>query len=151
MVLRKLHGMFGNTRGEKSRGWSLKARVVTRRRWQGRISTLSAVAVTTILLSMLVVAARAADAIDHSAESATLALHKLLDTEWEWRHAQFPEEATLDGDHRYDDRLTDLSPVAVAGRRQHHRECLAARIECRGIYCTLMLSSTCARISCSSR
>ena len=40
--------------------------------------------------------------------------------------AQFPESATEDGDHRYDDRLTDRSPAAVAQRRKHHRQFLAA-------------------------
>jgi uncharacterized protein (DUF885 family) len=40
--------------------------------------------------------------------------------------AQFPERATDDGDHRYDDRLTDRSVGAIALRREHHRQFLAA-------------------------
>src|SRR4051794_14988610 len=48
---------------------------------------------------------------------AAASLHETLDAEWEWRMAQFPESATEDGDHRYDDRLTDRSPAAVAQRR----------------------------------
>ena len=34
---------------------------------------------------------------------AAASLHETLDAEWEWRRAQFPESATEDGDHRYDD------------------------------------------------
>ena len=60
------------------------------------------------------------------AGGATASLHEALDAEREWRLAQFPEDATGDGDHRYDDRLTDRSPPAVAGRREHHRQFLAA-------------------------
>ena len=67
-------------------------------------------------------AAAAADPGDTAAQ----ALHRLLDAEWEWRLYQFPERATTIGDHRYDDRLTDRSPSAIAARRAHHRERLDA-------------------------
>jgi len=50
----------------------------------------------------------------------------LLDSEWQWRMQQFPEWATALGDHRYDDRLHDASPDAVAQRDQHAREHLKA-------------------------
>jgi len=60
-----------------------------------------------------------------AAGSPAASLHEALDAEWEWRAAQFPEEATDKGDHRYDDRLTDRSPAAVARRRDHHRQFLA--------------------------
>ncbi len=50
----------------------------------------------------------------------------LLDSDWQWRMQQFPEWATDVGDHRYDDRLTDASPEAVARREQHDREHLKA-------------------------
>jgi uncharacterized protein (DUF885 family) len=63
---------------------------------------------------------------DAGAIAAAQALHRLLDAEWEWRLAQFPEQATTVGDHRYDDRLTDRSLAAVKARREHHRERLAA-------------------------
>lgn len=58
--------------------------------------------------------------------AAAQALHALLDSEWEWRLAQFPERATTIGDHRFDDRLTDRSPSAVAARRAHHAARLSA-------------------------
>jgi uncharacterized protein (DUF885 family) len=50
----------------------------------------------------------------------------LLDRDWEWRMRTYPEVATGLGDHRYDDRLTDASPQAVAQRDAHERELLAA-------------------------
>jgi uncharacterized protein (DUF885 family) len=51
---------------------------------------------------------------------------QLLDNEWQWRMEQFPEWATRNGDHRYDDRLTDASPEATARREQHERDLLKA-------------------------
>jgi uncharacterized protein (DUF885 family) len=50
----------------------------------------------------------------------------LLDSDWQWRMQQFPEWATIMGDHRYDDKLTDASPEAVERREQHAREHLKA-------------------------
>ncbi len=57
---------------------------------------------------------------------ASVALHRLMDAQFEWGLAQFPERATTLGDHRYDDQLTDRSPAAIAARRGHHRQFLAA-------------------------
>jgi uncharacterized protein (DUF885 family) len=50
----------------------------------------------------------------------------LLDSDWQWNMQQFPEWATATGDHRYDDRLTDDSPEAVARREEHDRAQLKA-------------------------
>ena len=50
------------------------------------------------------------------AENATLEatrFRQLLDSDWQWRMEQFPEQATREGDHRYDDRLTDASPETL--------------------------------------
>jgi uncharacterized protein (DUF885 family) len=52
-----------------------------------------------------------------SAEDARLAA--LLEEDWQWRLREFPTMATLIGDSRYDDRLTDLSFEAIARREQH--------------------------------
>jgi uncharacterized protein (DUF885 family) len=65
-------------------------------------------------------------AVTAPTNAGTQAMQRLLDSEWEWRLAQFPERATTIGEHRYDDRVTDRSAAAVAARRQHHRERLAA-------------------------
>src|SRR5438046_9031434 len=77
---------------------------------------------TVALAGLQISVARAADTTGPDASASMQALHRLLDAEWEWRLAQFPERATTIGEHRYDDRLTDRSPAAVAGRREHHRE-----------------------------
>ena len=79
-----------------------------------------------VVLALLAVHAPAAQGADGKDTAAAQALHRLLDDEWEWRLAQFPERATYVGDHRYDDRVTDRSPAAIAARRAHHRDELAA-------------------------
>lgn len=68
----------------------------------------------------------AAGAATAAPKDAAQALHALMDAEFESDLAQFPERATMLGDHRYDDRLTDRSPAAIAARREHHRRYLAA-------------------------
>jgi uncharacterized protein (DUF885 family) len=50
----------------------------------------------------------------------------LLDSDWQWQMQQSPEYATSVGDHRYDDKLTDASPEAVARREEHDRTQLKA-------------------------
>jgi uncharacterized protein (DUF885 family) len=49
----------------------------------------------------------------------------LFDEDWQWSLREFPEAATLIGDNHYNDRLTDYSPDAIAGRKSHEREMLA--------------------------
>jgi uncharacterized protein (DUF885 family) len=61
-----------------------------------------------------------------TSESPSQALHRLLDSEWEWELRESPEHATALGDHRYDDRVTDRSPAAIAARRAHHAALLSA-------------------------
>lgn len=56
--------------------------------------------------------------------SAARALHDLLAEDWTWRLEDAPERATWVGEHRYNDRLTDLSPEAIARRKQHARDML---------------------------
>ena len=51
-------------------------------------------------------------------------LHSLFQEDWEFGLKEFPENATMIGDHRYDDRLTDLSPTAIERRKQHDRDML---------------------------
>ena len=50
---------------------------------------------------------------------------------WEWHLQEHPEEATSLGDHRYDDRLTDLSAPAHA-RRAEAARALARRLDALG-------------------
>src|SRR5205823_12306652 len=70
---------------------------------------------TVALAGLQISVARAADTTGPDASASMQALHRLLDAEWEWRLAQFPERATTIGEHRYDDRLTDRFTAAVAG------------------------------------
>jgi uncharacterized protein (DUF885 family) len=72
------------------------------------------------------IAAEVADLPADVRKAPAVTLQKLLDSEWDWILAQFPEYATTIGDHRYDDRVTDYSATAVAARREHHRSLLAA-------------------------
>ena len=52
-------------------------------------------------------------------------LHKLADDYYEWSKVEFPVSASDQGDHRFDDRMTDYSAAAVAKRRAHVTELLA--------------------------
>ena len=76
--------------------------------------------------ALLVPAVASSAAPSASSGSAAASLQKLLDSEWEWELAQFPEHATSLGDHRYDDKVTDRSPAAIAARRSHHQSLLQA-------------------------
>lgn len=91
-------------------------------------ATVSAVLSTTVIACCCMQASQvfAADAGDASRRAEAQAMHRLLDDEWSWRLSQFPERATSAGEHEYDDRVTDRSPAAIAARRAHHRERLAA-------------------------
>jgi uncharacterized protein (DUF885 family) len=54
------------------------------------------------------------------APPAHRALDDLAHEIHEWQMLQFPENATVEGDHRYDDQVTDLSEAAIARRRAQH-------------------------------
>ncbi len=53
-------------------------------------------------------------------------LAKLMADHWEWYAREIPEGATLRGDNRYNDRLTDQSRAAVEARKAHWRELLGS-------------------------
>ena len=78
------------------------------------------------LIALLAVATMPVSQAAVAGNPSVTALHQLLDAEWEWELAQFPEHATSLGDHRYDDRVTDHSPQAIAARRAHHAQALNA-------------------------
>ncbi|HTG16110.1 MAG TPA: DUF885 family protein, partial [Blastocatellia bacterium] len=54
-----------------------------------------------------------------SSSDASKKLQALFDEDWQWSLAQYPESATLIGDNRFNDRLTDLSPEAIELRKTH--------------------------------
>lgn len=86
----------------------------------------SAVVMILGLLTLLGAPGAVSSAVGAPAGATATALHVLLDAEWEWQLAQFPEHATALGDHRYDDKVTDHSASAIAARRAHHAALLGA-------------------------
>jgi uncharacterized protein (DUF885 family) len=60
-----------------------------------------------------------------SSTDAAKKLRALFDEDWEWDLQQYPEAATLLGDNRFNDRLTDYSPDAIERRKAHVRDVLA--------------------------
>lgn len=48
-------------------------------------------------------------------------LEQLIQRDTDFRHAAEPESATLDGDHRFNDRWSDFSATAVSDRKAHNR------------------------------
>jgi uncharacterized protein (DUF885 family) len=60
-----------------------------------------------------------------STTDAAKKLRALFDEDWEWELQQYPESATLLGDNRFNDRVTDYSPEAIERRKAHERDVLA--------------------------
>ncbi|KAF1697691.1 DUF885 domain-containing protein [Pseudoxanthomonas koreensis] len=58
--------------------------------------------------------------------AAATALHRLFDSEWERGLRESPENAAYQGDHRYDDRWSDMSLAAIERREAADRDALAA-------------------------
>lgn len=52
-------------------------------------------------------------------------LHKIADDFYEWSKVNYPVSASDQGDHRFDERMTDYSAPAVAKRRAHVADLLA--------------------------
>ena len=71
---------------------------------------------TATVLSLLAVPAAAADTAADPDSQQTKALHALFDRHWDWSARSFPEFASYRGDHRFGDRLSDLSAIAIAQR-----------------------------------
>ena len=66
----------------------------------------------------------AEDAQDQMLPNETQQLQRFFDAEWDWAMEQFPEYATMMGDLRFNDRITDHSWESIELRRQHTREAL---------------------------
>ncbi|HET9794583.1 MAG TPA: DUF885 domain-containing protein [Thermoanaerobaculia bacterium] len=60
-----------------------------------------------------------------AAGSEDARLRRFFDEEWQWGLEQYPEGATLVGDNRWNDRLTDLSFEAIAERKRRSESELA--------------------------
>ncbi len=62
---------------------------------------------------------------DKTLEARRAELNRLLDEQWQYTLRTQPELATQVGDHRYNDRLSDLSDKAIAEDIEHSRHALA--------------------------
>jgi len=69
-------------------------------------------------------AANAANAAEADPQE-TKTLHSLFNVQWETLAQRFPEFATYRGDYRYNDRLSDVSPEAIAAFDRETRGWLA--------------------------
>ena len=84
---------------------------------------------TLVAVGALIAALGATEAGLASAQSApdkdpAAQARALFDDYWQWRLRENPETATFVGDHRYDDRLSDVSAAAVDRRRAARAEFL---------------------------
>jgi uncharacterized protein (DUF885 family) len=70
------------------------------------------------------VAIRDSDAQSSSLDSRRTELKRLLHDEWEYTLRTSPEFATMVGDARYNDRLSDISDQAIAEDLEHERQAL---------------------------
>ena len=77
-----------------------------------------------LLLAVVVLAAVAPVRAQTSTQNP--ALHKLFADEWERGLRESPENASYNGDARYNDRWTDFSPAAIARREAADRAALEA-------------------------
>ena len=75
-------------------------------------------------LLFLLVCAGIAFGEDASLEARRSELRKILTDDWEYQLRTFPELATRTGDRRYNDKLTDNSPEALARHIEHQKELL---------------------------
>jgi uncharacterized protein (DUF885 family) len=74
----------------------------------------------------VVMAFAAAPAVAQEAdEQETRVLHALFERDWDASARDFPEWATYRGDHRYGDKLTDMSAAAIAARDARVQSTLA--------------------------
>ena len=87
-----------------------------------RITLVGAVALAAALCGPANSAEPARVLLPAATSEATARVHALFDEYWEWVLREHPEYATFLGDRRYDDRLKDESPAAVARRRAFHAD-----------------------------
>lgn len=73
-------------------------------------------------IALLVAFAAPANAQD---ATATRTLHTLFDSQWQRGLREHPENASYNGDTRYNDRWTDMSLAAIGKREAEDREALA--------------------------
>jgi uncharacterized protein (DUF885 family) len=85
------------------------------KRWLGLMRVLSL-----LVLTACAQTAPPASGQDQTGEAGKL--HAMFDAAWEEGARQFPEWATYRGDHRYGDRLADMSAPAIAARDEQLKQ-----------------------------
>jgi uncharacterized protein (DUF885 family) len=76
------------------------------------------------LLAFILFTATAVMAQVMTSNDTVKRLQALFEEDWQWNLKEFPEGATMVGDNRYNNLLTDLSPEAFERRKAHEREML---------------------------
>ncbi|HEX4598635.1 MAG TPA: DUF885 domain-containing protein [Burkholderiaceae bacterium] len=76
------------------------------------------------LIAVLLVQSALAQVNQANEVNADQRFSTLMADHWEWTERDNPESATLRGNNRYNDRLTDQSPEAVQARRAHWADLL---------------------------
>lgn len=74
-----------------------------------------------ITLGLLILASTHFVAPSYATSSMDTKIERLFARDWEWRLREFPEMATGIGDHRYDDRLSEISMDATERRRAYRQ------------------------------
>jgi uncharacterized protein (DUF885 family) len=87
-----------------------------------RLTIQLSLVLTSLLLSLLPLTARAQGAAD---EAEARALHEFFKTDWDYQMEQNPTTASTLGDRRWNDRWEDSSMAAIERRRQHDIQSLA--------------------------
>jgi uncharacterized protein (DUF885 family) len=77
-----------------------------------------------LFLILVAILTHQSDAQSSSLDSRRAELKRLLNDEWEYTLRTSPEFATAIGDNRYNDRLSDISPKAIAEDLEHERQML---------------------------
>jgi uncharacterized protein (DUF885 family) len=77
-----------------------------------------------LFLIFVAILTHQSDAQRSSLDSRRAELKRLLKDEWEYTLRTSPEFATAIGDNRYNDRLSDISPKAIAEDLEHERQVL---------------------------
>lgn len=77
-----------------------------------------------LFLIFVAILTHRSDAQSSNLDSRRAELKRLLNDEWEYTLRTSPEFATAVGDNRYNDRLSDISPKAIAEDLEHERQVL---------------------------
>ena len=78
-----------------------------------------------IFLILFALVSQHSDAQNAGLDSRRAELKRLLNDEWEYTLRSSPEFATMVGDDRYNDRLSDFSAKGIAADLEHERQALA--------------------------